>query len=61
MPGGDVRSEVGLFIVPHGRRAKTDGQKARNHRDLVAPETRSLCLWLGCWLKGKDACMRAYS
>ena len=61
MPGGDVRSKVGFFVVPHRRGAQTDSQEARNHRDLVAPETRSLRLWLGRWLKGEDACMRAYS
>jgi hypothetical protein len=61
MPGGDVRSKMGFFVVPHGRDTETDGQEARNHRDLVAPEARSLRLWLGRWLKGNDACMRAYS
>jgi hypothetical protein len=52
---------MGFFVVPHGRDTETDGQEARNHRDLVAPEARSLRLWLGRWLKGNDACMRAYS
>lgn len=61
MPGGDVRSKVGFFVVPHRRGTQTDSQEARNHRDLVAPETRSLRLWLGRWLKGEDACMRAYT
>jgi len=55
MPGGDVRSEVGFFVVPHRRGAETNSHKARNHRDLVAPETRGLRLWLGRWLKCEDA------
>lgn len=61
MPGGNVRSEVRFLVVPHGRGAKTNSHEACNHRDLVAPETRSLRLWLGRWLKGEDAYMRAYS
>jgi len=55
VPGGNVRSEVGFLVVPHGRGAETDGHEARSHRDLVAPETRRLRLWLGRWLKSEDA------
>ena len=61
MPGGNVRGEVRFLVVPHGRGADTDGHEACSHRDLVAPETRGLRLWLGRRLKGEDACMRAYS
>ena len=61
MPGGNVRSEMRFLVVPHGRGAEADSQEARKHRYLVAPETRSLCLWQGRWLKGKNACMRVYN
>ena len=50
-----------FLVVPHGRGAEADSQEARKHRYLVAPETRSLCLWQGRWLKGKNACMRVYN
>jgi len=46
---------VRFLAKPHGRNADTDSEEARNHRDLVPPEARSLRLWLGRRLKGEDA------
>jgi hypothetical protein len=61
VPGGNVISAVRFLVVPHGRGAEAERQEACDHRDLMAPEPRGLRLWLGRWLKGEDACMRAYS
>jgi hypothetical protein len=56
VPGCEVGYLIRRLVSQYGRGAQDDRYQSRQHSDLMAREPSSLCLWLGCRLKGENAC-----